>query len=99
MLRTVAASETLGVRALLVHAIDADARAFYLRHGLESSSTDRRHLMILTKDIAAAVDTAGSNRAAVVASPPIRTERALRSGVKMHAIARERSFRQGDRLE
>ena len=32
MTRTLAASETIGVRAMLVHAIDEDARAFYLRH-------------------------------------------------------------------
>jgi GNAT superfamily N-acetyltransferase len=58
MLRTLAASETIGVRALLVHAIDEEARAFYLRHGLEPSPSDRLHLMILIKDIAAAVGAA-----------------------------------------
>jgi hypothetical protein len=34
-------------------AIDDNARAFYLRHGLERSRTDPFHLMILIKDIAA----------------------------------------------
>jgi GNAT superfamily N-acetyltransferase len=58
MTRTLAASETIGVRAMLVHALDDDARAFYLRHGLESSPTDPLHLMILIKDIAGAVDAA-----------------------------------------
>jgi len=60
MMRTLAASETLGVRAMLVHAIDEQARAFYLRHGLESSPTDPLHLMILIKDIAKAVEAASS---------------------------------------
>jgi GNAT superfamily N-acetyltransferase len=62
MTRTLAAAETIGVRALLVHAIDEDARAFYRRHGLEPPPTDPLHLMILTKDIAAAVEVAKRNR-------------------------------------
>lgn len=62
MARTLSASETVGVRAMLVHAIDADARAFYLRHGLEFSPTDSLHLMILIKDVAAALDAAARAR-------------------------------------
>ena len=58
MTRSLAASETIGVRALLVHAIDAKAGRFYLRHGLEPSPTDELHLMILIKDIAAALAAA-----------------------------------------
>jgi hypothetical protein len=42
----------LGVRPLLVHASDEDARSLYRRHGLEPSPTDPLHLMILIKDIA-----------------------------------------------
>ena len=62
MLRTLAASETIGVRAMLVHAIDEDARALYLRHGLEPSPTDPLHLMMLIKDIAKAVQVASEDR-------------------------------------
>lgn len=58
MLRTLTASETVGVRAMLVHAIDEEARDFYFRHGLEPSPTDPMHLMVLIKDIAKAVDAA-----------------------------------------
>jgi GNAT superfamily N-acetyltransferase len=58
MTRTFAASETIGVRAMLVHAIDNEAREFYIRHGLEPSPTDPLHLMILIKDIAAALAAA-----------------------------------------
>jgi GNAT superfamily N-acetyltransferase len=58
MLRALAASEAIGVRAMLVHAIDEEARAFYVRHGLEPSASDPLHLMILMKDIAAALDAA-----------------------------------------
>jgi hypothetical protein len=41
-----------------VHAIDVDARAFDLHRGFEPSPSDPLHLMILIKDIAAAVDAA-----------------------------------------
>jgi GNAT superfamily N-acetyltransferase len=58
MTRTLAASETVGVRAMLVHAIDNDARAFDVRHGLEPSPTDPLHLMNLITDIAAALAAA-----------------------------------------
>ena len=61
MMRTLAASKTIGVRAMLVHAIDDEARAFYLRHGLEPSPTDPLHLMILIKDIVVALDAVARN--------------------------------------
>jgi len=51
-----------GVRALLVHALDEEARAFYLRHGLEPARTDPLHLMILIKDIAASIETSRRRR-------------------------------------
>lgn len=60
MLRALAAGDTIGVRALLVHAID-DAREFYLRHGLEPSPSDRLHLLILLKDIAASLQATGGD--------------------------------------
>lgn len=53
MERALAAAEILGIRALAVHALNEDAREFYLRYGLEPSPTDERHLMILLKDIRA----------------------------------------------
>jgi hypothetical protein len=61
MTRILAASETIGVRAMLVHAIDEGASRFYRRYGLEPSPTDELHLMILIKDIAAALDAASRN--------------------------------------
>ena len=60
MLRTLAAAGTIGVRAILVHAIVDDARNFYLRYGFEASPTDRLHLMILVKDVAASVNVGGA---------------------------------------
>ncbi|HJS97097.1 MAG TPA: GNAT family N-acetyltransferase [Solirubrobacteraceae bacterium] len=62
MTRTLAAAETIGVRAMLVHAIDQDTAAFYLRHGLEVSPTDPRHLVILIKDIAASLKAVSQDR-------------------------------------
>ena len=60
MTRTAAAAGRFGIRALLVHAMHEQARAFYLRHGLERSPTDDLHLMILVKDIRAALKAASS---------------------------------------
>lgn len=57
ILRTLTAAETIGVRAMLVHAQDENARRFYLKHGLEPSPTDPLHLMILLKDLAASISS------------------------------------------
>ena len=57
ILRTLTAAETIGVRAMLVHAQDEHARRFYLKHGLEPSPTDPLHLMILLKDLAASISS------------------------------------------
>ena len=61
MLRTLAAADSIGVRALLVQAIDDEARRFYIQHGFEPSPTDRLHLMIALKDIAASLNAAGGH--------------------------------------
>lgn len=60
MLRTLNAADSVGIRVLLVHAIDDKARAFYERHGFEPSPTDALNLQMLVKDIRAAVDHASS---------------------------------------
>lgn len=53
--RSVAAAELVGVRALLVHALHEQARAFYLRFDFEPSPTDPLHLLLLIKDARAAL--------------------------------------------
>ena len=53
VLRTLQAAEIAGLRAMLVHAKDADAAAFYARFGFEPSPTDPLHLFRLVKDLAA----------------------------------------------
>jgi len=45
----------LPMRAMLVHALDDNAAAFYRHHGFEPSPTDPLHLLILLKDLAAAL--------------------------------------------
>jgi predicted N-acetyltransferase YhbS len=55
ILRSVAASEIIGVRALLVHALNDTARAFYAHFDFEPSPTDPLHLLLLMKDARAAI--------------------------------------------
>ena len=59
MTRAVAAAEEIGIRALLVHALDDNAAAaFYRRHGFESSRTDSHNLQMLIKDIRRSAEAA-----------------------------------------
>lgn len=50
ILRAVDASEIIGVRALLVHALNDTARTFYTHFDFEASPTDPLHLLLLIKD-------------------------------------------------
>jgi GNAT superfamily N-acetyltransferase len=59
MLRTLSAADELGIRVLLVHAIDDQARAFYERFGFEPSPTDPLNLQLLIKDLQASIEAAG----------------------------------------
>ena len=49
--RAYAGAEIIGGRAVLVHAIDAEAVAFYRRYGFESCPGMEFHLMVLMKDL------------------------------------------------
>lgn len=51
LLRIESAAEILGIRAVLVHAIDPQARAFYERFDFEPCPDDELHLMLLMKDL------------------------------------------------
>ena len=48
--RSVHAADLIGVRAMLVHAINDDARSFYYAHGFDPSPTDPLHLVLLIRD-------------------------------------------------
>ena len=51
LVRIERAADILGIRAVLVHAIDAEARAFYQRFDFEPCPDDELHLMLLMKDL------------------------------------------------
>jgi GNAT superfamily N-acetyltransferase len=51
LIRIEGAAEILGIRAVLVHAIDRAARSFYERFDFEPCPEDELHLMLLLKDL------------------------------------------------
>jgi GNAT superfamily N-acetyltransferase len=55
LLRTVAAADIAGIRALLVHAKDEEARRWNESLDCEASPTDPLHLSLLMKDIRAII--------------------------------------------
>lgn len=56
LLRILAAADTVGARAVLVHAIDENARKFYERFDFERSPIDDFELMLLMKDLRAQIE-------------------------------------------
>jgi GNAT superfamily N-acetyltransferase len=46
VLRAIGAADTIGVRAILVHAISDEAKAFYEKHGFHASPVEAMTLMI-----------------------------------------------------
>lgn len=55
LLRTAQAADIAGIRALLVHAKDEQARQWYLNWEFEPSPSDPYHLFLLMKDLKAMV--------------------------------------------
>jgi GNAT superfamily N-acetyltransferase len=53
LLRTVQAADIAGIRALLVHAKNEQAREWYLKWEFEPSPSDPYHLFLLIKDLKA----------------------------------------------
>ena len=51
LLRTAQAADTIGARALLVHAKDDGAKAFYEHFTFEASPSDPYHLLLIMKDL------------------------------------------------
>jgi GNAT superfamily N-acetyltransferase len=51
LLRALQAAGIAGLRAVLVHAKDENAKEFYGKFGFEPSPTDEFHLMLLLKDL------------------------------------------------
>jgi GNAT superfamily N-acetyltransferase len=55
MLRVVGVSYDVGVRAIVVDAIDETARLFYIKHGFVSFRLDPMRLMLMLKDVRASM--------------------------------------------
>lgn len=55
LLRVAQAADIVGVRALLVHAKDEAAAAWYAKFGFAASPTDPLHLYLLIKDLRASL--------------------------------------------
>lgn len=55
MLRTLNAADIAGIRAIVVHAKDDEAKAFYERFDFSPSPTDAYHLSIMIKDVKASI--------------------------------------------
>ncbi len=64
--RALEGAETIGGRAFLVHAKDEEARAFYLKFGMEESPTNPLHLLFLFKDIRQSLGVASSDTFTVI---------------------------------
>lgn len=62
MLRSLSGAEAIGGRVFLVHAKDEEAKAFYLRFGMEPSPTNPRHLFLLFQDIRKSFGTPDSQK-------------------------------------
>ena len=54
--RCVAVADVIGVRAILVHALHDQARAFYAHFDFAPSPTDPLHLLLLIKDARALIE-------------------------------------------
>ena len=55
--RSEQAADAVGVRAVLVHAINDSARSFYLRFGFSPTPVDDLRLILLMKDLRAFLKT------------------------------------------
>ncbi len=66
LLRTLQVADIVGIRALIVHAKNDDARKWYARWDFEPSPTDPFHLFLLIKDLKA---IAGKNLTADFGNP------------------------------
>jgi GNAT superfamily N-acetyltransferase len=60
--RVMHAADAIGIRALLVHALSEEAKAFYLRLGLDPSPLDPMTLMVTLADLRAALEPDAARR-------------------------------------
>ena len=55
LLRTLTVAETVGIRAILLHAISEEAKHFYVHHGCAESPVDTMTMMITLADVEKAI--------------------------------------------
>ena len=72
LLRINSAADVIGVRAVLVHAKDEAARAFYERYGFEPSPVDDLQLFLLIKDLRTTLRAARRQNAHELAEAAMR---------------------------
>ena len=58
--RALTAADAIGARAVLVHAFDEEAAAFYKKFGFEPSPLDSKQLMLPMKDLRATMKSIGT---------------------------------------
>ena len=58
LLRTLTVAETVGIRAILLHAISEEAKRFYFHHGFAESPVDPMMMMITLADVEKAMGIA-----------------------------------------
>lgn len=51
LLRTLTVADTVGIRAILLHAISEEAKRFYVHHGFAASPVDPMTMMITLADV------------------------------------------------
>lgn len=56
MQRTLLVADETGIRLLLVHAVNEEAKSFYLHYGFEASPSDPMNLQLLIKDVRATIE-------------------------------------------
>jgi len=57
IIKTIAISKLIGVRALLVHAISDQAKSFYLKYGFRNSDTHKLTLLLTVSDAIKAMNS------------------------------------------
>lgn len=63
-LRVIRAADTIGIRGMVVHALSEEARAFYLRVGMDESPLDSMTLMVTVADLRSAAEVVEGKSAA-----------------------------------
>jgi GNAT superfamily N-acetyltransferase len=82
LVRTAHAADIAGIRALVVHAKDEDARRWYEQFNFDPSPSDPLHLFLVIKDLKRLIAAAGAASASIVAQqPPAKAPKIMKVGL------------------